>query len=465
MPRIMLVKVGHPVSRQKFAPPLGILSLAAYIREGFPEVEFRVHDMLPEGLTIPQIADRVDEFSPDILGISAMTFEHEELHGLAKEVKSRHPDMPVIAGGAHATTAPERVILDKNIDLVVRGEGEVTFAELLPRLLEGELKPDIPGVGFLRNGQPYLAPLRPYIDNLDELPLPAWDLVDLNTYWNIPRFGTAYVYKRYMSVSASRGCPYHCTYCHRVFGKSFRAQSPERVISELKKLYTDYGIREIHFIDDCFNCSRKRAGRICEMINEEGLEIAINFPNGLRGDILDEDLLDKLRAAGTYRITYAVESGTERMQKFMKKNLNLERVKNIIALTDKKNIMVDGFFMVGFPGETREEIQATLDYALESRLHSLNIFFVTPFEGTELYEQAKDMGLEANIPTDSYTYYYPYSDLSELPSEDLKRMVQGTFIRFYLNPWRLYRTFRLFPNKLQLPYLLWLFIKYTFKWI
>jgi anaerobic magnesium-protoporphyrin IX monomethyl ester cyclase len=465
MSRIMLIKVGHPVSRQKFGPPLGIMSLAAYMRLRFPEYEFQLHDMLPERLSIKDLVKLVDEFSPDILGISAMTFEREELHGLAKAVKARHPGLPIVAGGAHATTVPEKVLEDENIDLMVRGEGEETFADLVPRMLAGEKKPDIPGVGFRKHGKPYLAPPRPFIENLDELPFPAWDLINMPIYWEIPRFATAYVHKRYMSLTTSRGCPYQCTYCHRVFGRAFRAQSPQRVIRELKALYHGYGIREVHFVDDCFNCDKKRAGRICDLIAQEDLKLAINFPNGLRGDILDDELLDKLKAAGTYRITYAVESGTERVQKFMKKHLKLEVVKEVISKTDARGIMVDGFFMVGFPGETREEIEKTLSYALNSRLHSVNIFFVTAFEGTELYQQAREMGLEVKIPSDSYTYYYPESNLSEVPPEKLKKMVQRTFIRFYLNPWRLYRTFILFPNKLQLPYLLWLFIKYTVKWI
>jgi radical SAM superfamily enzyme YgiQ (UPF0313 family) len=464
MPRIFLVKVGHRTARQKFGQPLGIMMLAAYLRREMPGVELKLRDMLPDNLTIADLVREIRDYQPDILGISAMTYESEEMAALAKAVKAFRPDLPIVAGGPHATTMPLRVLALPEVDLIVRNEGEVTFAELAPRLLAGERQPEIPGVGFRRNGQPYLTPPRAFHPDLDSLPFPAWDLVRMERYWDIPRFGTAYRFRPYMSVFSSRACPFNCTYCHRLFGQKFRARSVENVIEELKILYHQHGVREIHFIDDCFNFDQKRAMAICDRIVEEGLRIAINFPNGVRGDIMTPELLRKLKEAGTYRITYAVESGSPRIQKYMKKNLKLDRVKEMIAETDRLGMMVDGFFMVGFPTETREEVQATLNFALESRLHSANFFFVTPFEGTELWQQALQAGMQVQADSDRFTYFYPETDLSEVPPQELARMVSRAFLRFYLNLWRLWRILRLFPNKKQLPWLLWLFLKYTFKW-
>ena len=464
MPRVFLAKVGHPTARQKFAQPLGIMMLAAYLREKIPGVELELADLLPEGLTVAELAEKVRHFQPDLLGISAMTFESEEMAALARAVKAERPDLPVVVGGPHATTMPEKVLADPHVDIIVRNEGEETFAELVPRLLAGERAPEIPGVGFRKNGSPYLTPPRPFISDLDALPYPAWDLIRMERYWDIPRFGTAYAHRKYMSVFTSRACPFSCTYCHRLFGQRFRARSVANVIGELKALYRQYGVREIHFIDDCFNFDKPRAMAVCDRIREEGLKIGINFPNGLRGDIMTTELLEKLKAAGTYRITFAVESGSERVQKYMKKNLKLAKVKEMIAATDRRGILVDGFFMVGFPTETRAEIQATLDFALDSKLHSANFFFVTPFEGTELWEQARQAGMEAKADAERYTYFYPETNLSEVPQQELARMVSRTFLKFYLNPWRWWRVLKLFPNKKQLPWLFWLFLKYTFKW-
>jgi anaerobic magnesium-protoporphyrin IX monomethyl ester cyclase len=464
MPRVFLVKVGHRTARQKFAQPLGVMMLAACLREQIPGTELELHDLIPEELSVAELIALARRFQPDVFGISAMTYESEEMAAVAKAVKAWRPDLPVVVGGPHATTMPRQVLALPEVDVIVRNEGELTFAELVPMLVAGERRPEIPGVGFRKDGQPYLTPPRAFIPNLDALPYPAWDLVRMPRYWDIPRFGTAYQHRKYMSVFTSRACPFNCTYCHRLFGQKFRARSVENVIGELKILYRQYGVREIHFIDDCFNFDKPRAAAICDRIVEEGLKIAINFPNGVRGDIMTPELLQKLKRAGTYRITYAVESGSERVQKYMKKNLKLDKVKEIIAETDRLGILVDGFFMVGFPTETREEIAATLQFALDSKLHSANFFFVTPFEGTELWDQARQAGMQADADPDRYTYFYPETNLSEVPQAELARMVSQTFRRFYLNPWRLWRVLRLFPNKKQLPWLLWLFLKYTLKW-
>jgi radical SAM superfamily enzyme YgiQ (UPF0313 family) len=409
---------------------------------------------------------KVAEFQPDLLGISAMSFEAGELHELAAAVKKAFPKIPIVAGGPYVTTATGRAFADANLDFVARCEGEQTLLELAQYLFSGQGEPaKILGLGFRENGAARINPDRPYLENLDALPFPAWDLIPVEKYFHLPRFGTAYVHKEYMQVMTSRGCPFHCTYCHRIFGVGFRPRSPEKVLEELETLQKKFGVREIYFVDDCFNCKPSRAKRICDLIVERGLKFSINFPNGLRGDIFDAELLDKLKAAGTYRITYAVETASERMQKFIKKNLNLDQVKKAIALTDSKNMLVDGFFMIGFPGEKRSEVEQTLNFALESKLHSMNIFFVTPFEGTELYRQATELGYQVQMETDASTYFFPKSyELCEVPSPELHKMAKRSFLKFYLSPKRLWRIFRLFPNKKQLPYLFWLFLKYNLKW-
>jgi len=466
MPKIQLIKVGHKTARQKFGQPLGIMYLAGYLRKFLPELQIQLLDMLPEKFTIESLAEKISEFKPDILGISAMSFEANEMHQLAKEAKKIFPQMPVVAGGPYITTASAKAFSDQNIDFIVRGEGEQTLLELVNYIFyrKGNLN-QILGLGFRQNGETKINPDRPYFQNLDALPFPAWDLIRIEKYFELPRFGTTYVHKEYMQVMTSRGCPFHCTYCHRIFGVGFRPRTPENVLAELEILQKKFGIKEIYFVDDCFNCKPARAKRICELIVERGLKFSINFPNGIRGDVIDQELLDKMKSAGTYRITFAVETASERIQKLIKKNLNLEKVKKAIEMTDKMGILVDGFFMIGFPGEKKSEIEQTLNFALKSRLHSLNIFFVTPFEGTELYRQAQEMGYNLEIPTEASTYFYPKNDqLAEIPAKELNRLAQKTFIKFYLNPWRLWRILRLFPNKLQLPRLLWLFLKYSLKW-
>ncbi len=441
------------------------MSLASFLREKISGFEASITDMLPDRVDVEQAVRRALEFEPEVLGLSAVTMEGVEMHELARAAKKLRPDLPIVAGGPHPTTAPRDTLSNEAIDLIVRGEGELTFAELLPGLLAGERKPgDVAGIGFRENGDVRLNPLREEIVDLDSMPLPAYDLITLENYWEMLRFGTTYARKEYATLSTSRACPYRCTYCHRIFGTRYRAQSPETVLRDLATLAEDFGAREILFVDDCFNLDKKRVAAICDGIVERGLDFTISFPNGIRGDIMDRATLEKLKAAGTYRVTYAIETASPRMQRFIKKNVKLDRLKRVIEETDGLDIMVDGFFMVGFPGETRAEVQRTLDYALESRLHTANFWFVTPFEGTELFEQARELGFTVTSGHKHMHYIDPSTDLSEVPPPQLKKMLQKTFLKFYLNPWRLWRIWKLFPNKLQLPSLLWRFIKISATW-
>lgn len=465
MTRFVLIKAGRPSARQHYAPPLGIMSLASFLRDRRPNAEIRIIDMLAHGLSADETARQAMVFEPDLIGVSAMSYEAEAMSDLAAAIKKLRPDLPIIAGGPHATTSPEQALAIRGLDYIVRGEGELTFMDFITRVLEQGADPgQVPGLGFRRDGAAVINPPREEIVDLDSLSLPAYDLIDLPIYWKLPRFGTTYVHAQYASVFSSRACPYHCTYCHRIFGTRFRAQKPETVLRDLSILHHQFGVREIQFVDDCFNLDKKRVQQICAGVRERGLRFSISFPNGIRGDLMDQELLDDLKSIGVYRITYAIETASPRIQTFIKKNVKLDKLKQVIAWTDERDIMADGFFMLGFPGETRDEIQMTLDYALSSRLTSANFWFVTPFRGTELHAQAQELGFNPIEKTQALHYFDPETQLSQVPPAELKALAQKTFIRFYLDPRRLLRILTLFPNKPQLPRLLLRALAIALKW-
>ncbi len=464
MGRMVFIRAGHKSVRQHFSPPLGIMSLASYLRDNLPATDVKLIDMAPERLSHEEAVDKALAYSPDAVGISAMSYEAVDMTRLSALIKSRQPGLPVIAGGPHVTTVKERSLEDPHLDCIVLGEGELTLAELLPCILEGDDLSDIRGIGFRENSKAKLTSPREEIVDLDSLSLPAYDLIELSRYWDLPRFGTTFVNKEYATLSTSRACPYQCTYCHRIFGRRYRSQRPENVLRDLETLAREHRVREVQFVDDCFNLEKKRMDAICDGIVERGLDFSISFPNGIRGDIMNGESLQKLKRAGIYRITYAVETASPRLQKFIKKNVKLDKLKDVIEETDRQNIMVDGFFMVGFPGETREEINMTLEYAISSKLHSANFWFVTPFKGTELYDQAVELGYDVPAEPESLHYFDPQTDLSEVPGTELKKMVQKTFLKFYLHPRRLWRIFKLFPNKKQLPRLFARFLKISATW-
>lgn len=213
-------------------------------------------------------------------------------------------------------------------------------------------------------------------------------------------------------------------------------------------------------MDDIFNFRPERAKKIARGIIERGYKLALTFPNGFRGDILDEELVDLLKQAGMYRCMVAVESAVPRIQKVMKKNLKIDKVERIVDYIARRNVMVHGAFMLGFPSETEEEMQATIDWASKSAFHTAAFFRVIPFKGTELFQQVEHAGYQ--LPTD-WSAYEPYQtdiNLSTVAEPRILSLRKQAYRRFYLSPKRMWRIFKLIPNKSNmLPFLTLLFAR------
>jgi radical SAM superfamily enzyme YgiQ (UPF0313 family) len=239
-----------------------------------------------------------------------------------------------------------------------------------------------------------------------------------------------------------------------------RKRSPENVIAELKWLKNSFGVEEIEFIDDVFNLDIERAKKIMDLMNQENLDLKLSFPNGLRADRMDEDLIIKMKQAGCYRINYAVESGSERIQKIIKKRLKLPRAKEVIDFTAEHKISVGGFFMLGFPSETEVEMKQTIDFALKSKCHTASFFILTPFPGTEMYQDAVEAGFDMQA---IYSDYGQVSaNISKVSSEKIAKMRKEAFRKFYFNPRRIWSIFKTTPNKMALLRNLFRTVKLSF---
>jgi len=213
-------------------------------------------------------------------------------------------------------------------------------------------------------------------------------------------------------------------------------------------------------MDDIFNFRPERAKQVARGIIERNWKIKLTFPNGFRGDILDEELVDLLKQAGMYRCMVAIESAVPRIQKVMKKNLRIERTGRIVDYIAKQGVMVHGAFMLGFPSETHEEMEATIDWAARSSFHTAAFFRVIPFKGTELFRQVEHAGFDLPSDWSSYEPYRSDINLSEVPEDTIFRLRKHAYRRFYLSPKRLWRIFKLIPNKAtMLPFLALLFAR------
>lgn len=448
--RILLIRPNSGIV--KTPPPLGLMYIAAFTRKKMAAADLKIVDARRMRLSSAKVGEAIKQFMPDIVGITGLHFESLEAHAVARMAKSLNSASTTVLGGPYASSDYSRALEDDAVDYCVVGEGEESFYELTQRLSEGRQAEGLEGVAYREGGACRYRPRQAYIKDLDSLPHPAWDLIPLEQYFDSRRLSIGnplQVEERAVPVFTSRGCPFGCYYCHDIFGKSVRFRSPENVLEELQHLVSRYGVKEIEIIDDVFNIDKARAKKICDLILEKGLKLKINFGNGLRGDIMDEELVEKLKKAGTYRIIYGIESGSPRIQEAIGKRLNLKRTAQVIELTARKGISVGGFFMMGFAGEKKEEILQTIEFAKRSRLHTASFYYVKPFPGTKLSVTLNKEGFEYNAP--QFSSYNTLSDnLSCVADAELKDLKRKAYREFYLNIFRVADIVRTTPNKLGL---------------
>jgi len=433
--------------------PLGPLYLGAALRRaGYDQVRFLDARMLR--LTYKEIEKRIAAFSPDVVGITGLSPEARGVHHIAAGAKASAPACKVVVGGPYATSSPEAALSDPMVDFAVVGEGERTICALIGALSAGTPLEDVDGLAFRKDGVRVMNRPRAPIEDLDVLPLPAWDLAEVEKYfhlWSRHSQNPFLSSGRSMPLMTSRGCPYNCIYCHNIFGKKTRLRGAESVLDEMETLVGKYGAKEIEILDDIFNIDLPRAKSICDGIVRRGLKVRLSFPNGLRVDRMDEELVVKLKQAGTNLVAYAIETASPRLQREIKKNLDLEKAARIIRFTAEQGINICGFFMLGFPGETRKEMLATIDFAVKEPFNHANFFYVTPKPGTPLFEAVKGKAMAAASGD-----YYSYSiNLSAVPDWLFTRMCSWAYTRFYkLRPIHLLIEIVRIPDKLYMLKLL-----------
>jgi radical SAM superfamily enzyme YgiQ (UPF0313 family) len=446
--RLLLVRAFVQLKGGGPVPPLGLLSLAAVLRRRFGDsVEVRVLDT---GLVGEEAVRReLEAWKPDLLGLSAMSCEAPLLQSLAATARAACPACLVVVGGPHATVERAALLADPNLDLVVVGEGERTILGLVERLREGRGWEGLAGVCFrASDGQAVSNPPVEPIQDLDSLPYPAWDLVDLPAYARNRSWNGTLKAPFYATIVTSRGCPYGCTFCHNLFGKAVRLRSAAGVLAELRHLRDVVGAREVHVLDDVFNIDRERVKAICQGLIEARLGLSLSFPNGLRADILTPELVGLLGRAGTYKVNFGFETASPRLQESIGKRLDIPRALAAIEATSRSGIITGAYFMMGFPSETREEIDSTIELARRSRLDVAWFFKATPYPGSP-FHQALLRDAPANLPRDpaELHFYSVERAHGDLPAAELNSLLLKAQRRFFLRPARVWRGFWKAPRK------------------
>jgi len=397
-----------------FEPPLGLAALAADLKAKGFRVE--VLDLVGLGLPEEKLPEILREKSPARVGIGAMTPLFPAARRLARIVKQARPETAVIAGGAHPTVSPETCLADENIDFIVRGEGETALAALLA----GADPDGIPGLGFKKNGRAIISECAPLGADPDELPLPDYDAFPVEKY---VQYNESLRGLRGISMLVSRGCPYQCSFCavHLTMGRKFRIKSPARVVREMAGLREKYSLEGIWFKDSILNLDPAWAGEFAAEIRRQGLKIKWQY--NTRVDRIDEAEIRAEKAAGLVQVDFGIESGSPRSLATLRKGIDLEKIKSAVRLA-QKHVKVSGFFMIGIPGETREDIEMTFSLARNLKLDKVCVSLYCPLPGSALYDDLKKREEYAEPLADLEKIHFTENPFSfcAVPAEKLREL-------------------------------------------
>ncbi len=419
-------RYGGLASVGSFLPPLGLLYLAAVLCDRYA---VRVLDGSANPMTAEEIVGEVREFCPDVVGISVMTPTLAKALSICQAVKKHDPEVTTVLGGPHPSALPEETAAAPGVDFVVVGEGETTFPELL-RAIEGGATPDtVEGICFLREGRTIRTPARKRIRDLDAVPFPARHLLDHSPY----RPSAAHSRRKpAFSVMCGRGCPYRCTFCScsKVFRDGVAVRRPEGVAGEIRHLVEHYGAREILLWDDTFGLSREWTLRFCELVRPLG----VSWSAWMRCDLADRERLEAMARSGCWHVSYGVESGNQKILDGIRKEQTLDQARRAFSLTREAGMEARGTFILGLPGENRETLRETVDFAIEIKADYAQFQFLTPYPGTELWSSVPDHGSFLTGDLSKYTIWFPVYVPQGLTREDLETALRTAYRRFYLSP-------------------------------
>jgi anaerobic magnesium-protoporphyrin IX monomethyl ester cyclase len=408
-------------------PPLGLAYLAAVLEKEGHLVKIIDAPVLKASLH--QVERELECNQPGMIGVTSTTPTIYEALSVIKVAKKVCPNAVTVLGGPHASfLASETLKGCRELDVTCRGEGEKTILELVRAVEQKESLSNVKGIVF-RSGENIIETMpQPWIKDLDSLPFPARHLLPMDKYTILGKKSTI------GNIISSRGCPFYCTFCESslLFGRMFRARSPKNVVDEMKQLINEYHPKTIEFSDDLFTLNMKRTETICDEIRRRGLDIP--WACSSRVDTVSRSLLRKMKKAGCILIYYGVESGSQRVLNLMRKHIKIEQIIKAIKWTKEVGIEILASFIIGFPGETREDMQKTIAFAKRLDVDYAQFSFATPYPGTELYQMAKEKGLLLTEDWSQYTAGKPVIAVDNSTKDDLTKLLKKAYQKFYLSP-------------------------------
>lgn len=420
-------------------------------RQGFSQI--KVLDCVKEGLDFKTFRIKIKKYQPDIVGFQVFSQDLNSLEKSLAIIKKINPRIITIAGGPHPSGLPKETLKTfKNLDFIFVGEAEIGLPKLLKNLRQKSLYSKIPGLVWRGRGNKINLNPQAFAQDLDGLGFPAWDLLQPQEYPDAPQ-GVVFRNLPIAPIMATRGCPFSCTFCAgwTISGKKIRRRSVNNVLAEIEVLYHNYGIREIHFLDDNFTLDKTYVERFCKKLLEKDLKISWCCPNGVRLDTLNKRLLKLMKKAGCYYVSVGIESGSDRILKIMKKGVTTKKIKKMVKMVNEAGMPINGFFILGYPGETKFEILKTIEFAKSLGLARAAFYNFLPLPRTETYERLLESG-ELEMENIDWSHIFqadvPYSPLG-ISRQELKNLQKRAHLEFFLRPvilWRLIKEIRTFQQ-------------------
>lgn len=478
-------------------PPLGLMYLAGYLRKHGLDSKiyelgiFDSKDALKEGkrvrfgLSNSQIAQIVKKENPRIVGITSMySIFYRDVADIVDLVKAADPAIKVVLGGNHVSSYWKYVLKNKNIDYVAIGEGEETFLELCRCILSGRVATEVSGIAYHDEDTGIIRTKpRELIKNIDDIPSPAFDLIDLRKY-----FGEGNIYAMrhpVVGIISSRGCPGRCVFCtiKAVWGNTWRGRSPQNVVEEIEFIQKEYDVHEFAFLDDSAGVDRARWDGICDKIIRRRIGIKWTTPNGIGHWTLTKELLAKMHKAGCYRITFGIESGDADTRRFIGKMHSLKQARGLIQYANKIGMWTICTNIIGFPYENMDSINRTVEFAKTCGTDFACFYLLMPQPTSAVYEYFKKEGLlnfdnffelgdfdEETFEKMNYilnetgcdTLYFKKEELGRLQKDAYRSFIVYRALTYLANPLRVIRKIH---SPEELRYVLKLLIKGMFIFI
>ncbi len=405
-------------------PPMASLYLAGYLlKNGF---SVKVLDLDVNEMTEDELRSYLSSASPAVVGITGFTSTINRSYQLAKLIKEVLPSSLVVIGGPHVTFMPDEALSVQGIDVVAIGEGEETLKELAEAYIKGRQIDGVRGIAYRADGSIRMTPPRPYIQNLDEIPFPARQIVDYEKYrWN----GVLEA-----PILTSRGCTFQCSYCSssQIMGRRYRFRSVQNVIDEIKEVQEKYKVKDIEFIDDTFTLNMKRASEMMKAIRNEGLDVRLSLSS--RVNTINRELAQELVAGGTQNVYFGIESGSQRVLDMMRKGIKLEQAIDAVRTAKDVGLNVLCSYILGYPGETVDEMNQTIKFSIKLNSDWAQYSILTPFPGTPVYYELDSKGLISTKNWDLYTVLHPVIKYEAFgyPAKLVSGMLTKAYREFYL---------------------------------